>query len=237
MYEGFWGLWVGALKGDDTLVSTAVFEWDWDAEFSPDESGYDKMRYLTTLEPDNPANRDAVSEQDFVAIYTDTATAYAGLDDMDQRPHRPLGILVKQKSYAWSYAYAEDFVLFDFDIWNISDEPLNAVYLGFEVFPRIYHKDITVEGKHGDLQEIMGFLRDNVVTYDACSFVDTLNIAWHAQHESNRFPTWPESATLKRMITSTSHITGGTSSGGRIAGGPSHGRCFAIWEREIWVHR
>jgi len=196
IYEGFWGLWVGAIKETDTLVSTAVFGRNYDLEFAPDQSGLDRMRYRTTLDPDNPDNRDAVSEQDFIAMYTDTLTSYAELDAMDQRPHRPLDIRVKQSSYAWSYGYAEDFILFEFDIWNIGSEPLDAMYVGFEVLPQVYHKTPYIQG---DQIEITGFLPEYQVRHGSCSFADTLNLAWHAHYDGHFFDPNPEAGPVPHV--------------------------------------
>jgi hypothetical protein len=42
---------------------------------------------------------------------------------------RPLNIKVTQRSYAWSYPYAEDFIIFDYEIENIGIKTLNKVYL------------------------------------------------------------------------------------------------------------
>jgi heme/copper-type cytochrome/quinol oxidase subunit 2 len=72
-----------------------------------------------------------VSEEDFIAVYTDTVT----VSGLAPATHRPMGVEVTQKSYGWSYSYAQDFVLFDFEIKNIGvpgrePRPLDDVWLG-----------------------------------------------------------------------------------------------------------
>ena len=62
-------------------------------------------------------------------MYYDTVTSSLVVPDPnDQREHIPLGIEIEQRSYAWSYEYAEDFVLFDFDITNIGTNNINKVW-------------------------------------------------------------------------------------------------------------
>ena len=56
--------------------------------------------------------------------------AFVQADQRDGRPHIPLNIQVNQTSYAWSYSYAEDFVLFDMSIKNIGNDVLKKLYMG-----------------------------------------------------------------------------------------------------------
>lgn len=76
----------------------------------------------------------AVSDQDFIATYADTLTDDFWLvDDPVDGVHRPLGIRVTQKSYALSQAFAEDFILIDYEIENIASNFLKNVYVGLYV--------------------------------------------------------------------------------------------------------
>ena len=38
----------------------------------------------------------------------------------DGRPHIPIGVEIRQESYSWSFDYAKDFILMDFQITNVS---------------------------------------------------------------------------------------------------------------------
>ena len=125
------GFWIGAVIGRDTLVSTGLDGWRGTMELWPDPEPRGRITYRSLLTGD----KEAISEQDYVAMYTDTVTRlqYVTGDPIDGRPHMPLNIEVTQRSYAWSYAYAEDFVLFDYSIKNIGRQKLNQVYMGFYV--------------------------------------------------------------------------------------------------------
>jgi hypothetical protein len=168
--------WIGAVVGRDTLVSVGADGWHGTMELWPDPEPRGKiiMRSLS-----NPDDVDAVSEQDFIAMYTDTLTDpnYVTQGPLDNRPHIPLGIEITQKSYAWSYSYADDFVLFDYRIKNIGRKELKNVYMGIYV-----DGDVGKEGTYDDAQDdICGFKRE-IPSPQGCGFIDTINIAWIADN-------------------------------------------------------
>ncbi|KPK67371.1 hypothetical protein AMJ82_10745, partial [candidate division TA06 bacterium SM23_40] len=133
----FWGgLWIGSInEAGDTLVSTGCEGWAGPHyEFYPGPlDGIDDWKdvisersiRLTSPHYDTAA----ISEQDFIAYYSDTGTAatwpaYVGPD------HEPLGLEITQRSYAWSYSYSRDFIIFDFWLKNIGGDTLRALYMG-----------------------------------------------------------------------------------------------------------
>ncbi|MBM3329024.1 MAG: hypothetical protein FJY67_06065 [Calditrichaeota bacterium] len=73
----------------------------------------------------------AVSEQDFVCSYADTLTeTFFVKDDPIDGPHVPLGIKITQKSYAWTYNYAQNFIIVDWEIENIAGNYLKNLFVG-----------------------------------------------------------------------------------------------------------
>lgn len=68
----------------------------------------------------------AVSHQDYIGWYTDTTPRDSSNDD---RPV-PLGITVRQESYAWNYPFADAFVLLNYMIYNTGTDTLDSVYVG-----------------------------------------------------------------------------------------------------------
>jgi hypothetical protein len=96
----------------------------------------------------------AISEQDFEAIYTDTLVnqPWTGTDEKDG-PHFPLGIQIKQTSYAWSYNYAKDFILIDYEFENIASNFLKNLFVGLYVDADVGQED---EGGHHE-DDICGF--------------------------------------------------------------------------------
>ncbi len=173
--------WIGAVVGIDTLVSVGADGWHSTKELWPDPCDAPKGRMIYRSISENDS--DAISEQDWIATYTDTVTGATHVqpDPFDSRPHTPLGIEVTQRTYGWSYAYAEDFVLFDYSIKNIGSKTLNKVYMGIYV-----DGDVSVgAGGDGYLDDISGFKRA-IPSPLGCGFIDTINIAWLADNDGKQ---------------------------------------------------
>jgi len=192
LYKG--ALWVGAVVGRDTLVSCG-------AEFNSRAlEMYSEFPIFerSTLEPESPAYEDAVSEQDFIAVYSDTFTrdaVYPSFDAIAHRGHKPLGIEVFQYSYQWSHQYAEDFVIMEFIIRNISSDILNDVYLGVYMDsdvhegmgqdPSIPPVPCCAKGYTHGYDDLTGFLYEYPARYGACDFMDTVGVAWTVDNEGD----------------------------------------------------
>jgi len=171
-YLFYGGCWIGAIVDGDTMVSVATDG----ANPGPGETrdaffpGWTEADTIVekSIRLGTPAyDTTAVSEQDFIAVYTDTSRtmAFEGL--------KPMGIKIIQKSYSWSYSYAEDFVIFDFLIQNKSEwafpEPkvFENLYMAIYIDGDCGHK--TTSGYAYD--DITGFMRVNAEG-------DTINLAW-----------------------------------------------------------
>jgi hypothetical protein len=130
LFQG--ALWIGAIVGDDTLVSCGHDGWFHEMEFFPGKAPGDSL-VEKSIAPGRPGyiegDTTAISEQDLIGVYTDTMTT-ADYSDVSPNHTRPIGIEVTQSSYAFSYSYAEDFIIFDYKISNIGKKSLKNVYMG-----------------------------------------------------------------------------------------------------------
>ncbi len=184
LYSG--SLWIGAIVGEDTLVSIGADGWSLVREFYPEVCPGGDMIYRSIY---GPYSADAVSEQDFEAIYFDTLTdpTYVENDPFDGRPHIPLNVKVTQKSYAWSEPELNDFVIMEYVIKNIGTSDLKKAYVGFYV-----DGDVVANGEeetgNGFQDDITGFLRTapSVTAPPECGFIDTVDIAWIADNDGHR---------------------------------------------------
>lgn len=174
------GLYVGAVVGKDTLVSTGVEGWSANTdEFAPDSPPDGYVAYRSIIDPDAPEYDGALSEQDFIAVYFDTLDSLHHSYTSEDAFSRPIGIEVTQSSYAWSYGYAEDFVLFDLKIRNMDWKPLKDVYIGLYV-----DSDVGFGGGYWD--DVCGFLH-TFPSHHGCGFVDTLNLVWTADADGDPY--------------------------------------------------
>ncbi len=174
-YGEILSLWIGAVVGRDTLVSTGNNGWgDLGLEFSPDISPFGDFVERSINDPDPALSTLAVSEQDFICTYTDTLNnAYMpSYDYLDHRPHIPMFIEVTQSSYAWSYEYAEDFVLSDIQLRNFGQKTWNDTYMAL----------FFAGGVSGDNE--VGFRR-TAPSRLGCGYEDTLNLAWAADNDGD----------------------------------------------------
>lgn len=118
----------------DTLVAEGPSAWsvvDFREMFPhyPDERSAIQVR--STL-PNSPFfHPDAVSEEDFIAVYTDTFLSAKGFAFVPPKHQRALGIEVVEKSYQFSLPFAEDIVFFDLVIRNIGKNYIRNFYAGF----------------------------------------------------------------------------------------------------------
>ncbi|PWB72015.1 hypothetical protein C3F09_07115 [candidate division GN15 bacterium] len=176
--------WIGAVVGRDTLVSVGTDDFYGTEEFWPEVKPFGDIR-IESMDPGDPRySPKARSEQDIVTEYTDTLAnpALVARDPTDARNHIPLNIKVTQRTMAWSYSYADDFILFDYGIQNIGRKALKRVYMGIWVDGDVWH--VSRNGPEGWNDDIVGFLR-TFPAPEGCGYIDTVNIAYHADNDGD----------------------------------------------------
>jgi len=181
-------LWIGAVVGTDTLVSTGADGWSRPGnEFHPDEPPAGNIIYRSTTDPAAPQYAGAVSEQDYIAVYRDTCRNCIGVgrDYLDGRYHLPLYLEVTQTSYAWSLPHAEDYVLVDYSIKNIGVQTLDQLYVGLYADCDIH--DLAIQGGSGAQDDISGLWSGtHPVTCGAgCEVPVELDVAWSADNDGD----------------------------------------------------
>ncbi|HWR83074.1 MAG TPA: hypothetical protein VN285_07215, partial [Candidatus Deferrimicrobium sp.] len=168
--------------GRDTLVSVGADGWSFSREMFADEQDFAVYEKRSIIDPTKPEYQNAISEEDYVFAYFDTNTINVD-EDYFGRPHIPLHMEITQKSYAWSYAYAEDFVLFDYEIRNIGPRPLENVYMGFYVDADVCPGGIPCV-MQGHADDICGFVEKLPVEVQRGDTFDlTVNLAWIADND------------------------------------------------------
>ncbi|MEW5925369.1 MAG: hypothetical protein AB1746_15415, partial [Candidatus Zixiibacteriota bacterium] len=179
-------LWVGAIVGNDTLVSCAGGAGAWDVhEFWPLPYPEGDIKRRSNIDRNSPAYDSSVSQQDFIAVYNDTLVDidYVPYDPYTGRLHLPLRLEVTQSSYAWGYDYAEDFIIVDYKIGNISLRDLKDVYIGLYVDNDIGRPS----NGYYPYDDICGF-KDILRSRYIAGHNDTLNIVWAADNDGDPDP-------------------------------------------------
>ena len=129
LYQG--GLWVGAVSratgqihvstGSSDRVSTLTGK---GFEFTS-ETGSDLIQ-RSTLPESQYFSEGAISHQDFIGLYNDLLPR----DSTEPDRSVPLGLRVRQESYAWNFPFADFFVILNYTIYNASADTLDSLYVG-----------------------------------------------------------------------------------------------------------
>jgi len=194
LYKG--GIWVGGVLDGDTLVSTGCEFNRRSREFHPDYYPFGDIQRRSILNSPSDETDRARSQQDYEAVFFDTlvyGNRFSSFDPIDSRSHKPLNVQVTLKSYAWSYEYADDFVIFECKVKNINDHALEGVYIGLYMDPD-NHEDVrntsatTGEGKPpspGADDDFAGFIKTYPASNSECDFIDTVNTAWSVDNDGD----------------------------------------------------
>jgi len=177
-------IWIGAIVGRDTLVSCGNEDWYRTTEFWPDVKPFGDFVYKS-IDINSPFyDPDAYSEQDILCEYNDTNTApnLVEPDPFNNKPHKPLHVKVNQRSMVWSYSYADDFILFDYQVQNIGEKELKDIYIGIYVDGDAWHTSRM--GPQGWDDDIVGFYRTHPAA-EGSDCVDTVNIAYTADNNGD----------------------------------------------------
>jgi hypothetical protein len=150
------GLWFGGIKNNEIRVTTGAI----DANYKPSgaASGFEfttgfgvpgEVHYSPgdsmierSLLPTSPYyDPNAISHQDLICTYTDS-NSYIPQSGEVIPDHRPLGITVTQRAYAWSQSFADAYVILDFTIRNTSSDVIHEPYVGYWVDTMVGNTDL-----------------------------------------------------------------------------------------------
>jgi hypothetical protein len=171
-------LWIGAIVAGDTLVSAAHDGWQHVYEMFAESYPQGDIEKRSTLPADPHYHPDAISEADYIAVYSDTLTdpAYVAQNPDDGRPHEPLGLQIHQESYSWSQEDYEDFVIIKYTLSNIGSEFLDDVFVGVYMDSDVYH----INNPGGFTDDISGSLTTTDPIWN-----EELLIGWSADNDGD----------------------------------------------------
>lgn len=151
LFDG--GIWIGAFTQNDSLgagrqgpfVTTAAVD---AASVSARGGGFEftNASGSTVIErssrfDSNVFSPDAVSHQDFVMVYSDTSIFLSGGELIPD--HNPIGVEINHQSYAWDLSFANNFIIMNYWIKNISGKYLDSVYIGLWTDAVVRNTNIT----------------------------------------------------------------------------------------------
>jgi hypothetical protein len=209
------GLWVGAVVHKDTLVSMAINgNSGTQAEFFPRKYPEGDFVMRTTRPilrqppnsfcPDVAFSPEARSEEDLIAVYSDTLGQGLGLGGVGGELRPPVGVEIRQESYAWSTEFASDFVLIDLFVRNVRDDTLHQMFFGLFM-------DQDVAGPSGSYDDdISGFIH-SVPSLVGENYLDTVNLAFVMDNDGDPRgsfnPQSPTSAVGLRVVQAPGNLS------------------------------
>jgi hypothetical protein len=138
LFDG--GIWIGAYTANDSLgsgrqgpfVTTAAVD---AASVSARGGGFEftnkpgaKVIESSSLPDSKVYSPNAISHQDFYMEYSDTSRTLSGGEPIPD--HNPIGVYVVNRSYAWNLSFANNFIIMDYWIKNVSGKYLDSIYVG-----------------------------------------------------------------------------------------------------------
>ena len=174
---------IGAVADGDTLVSNT-----WELVF--DSLPFGGFRGSTTDPGKSYYDPEARSDLDLICVYYDTVPSAVGPPDWDARGHVPLGLIIEQRTMAWSGASVDDFVIFEYSIVNMGRADLHHLWVCLDCFAGVGMD--TADG----LDNLTGLVRDAGYT-DVCWIPDTVVVACGYDNLGNPEPSgYPPNAPL-----------------------------------------
>lgn len=180
LFQG--GMWIGAKVDSQAYTTVGCDGWFWIYEMWPDgPAPRGDILERSTRSSASCYSPDAISDQDIIAVYTDTSAdiplSPQQQDPWDNRKHFPLGIKVTQKSYSFEEDGYDKFIIAEYNVKNIGLHLLSDIYFGFYMDTDIMHINENPYGAYGAQDDMTGFLR----VYEG----DTVNIAWAADNNGH----------------------------------------------------
>jgi len=145
------GLWLGGIVDGQVAVSTGAV--DDTRGYATGKSGFEYTANAALLERsslfDSPFfDPRAVSHQDYVATFTDTAIEInTGGGTIPIQNHlTPLGLQVDFQCYNWNFSFANFFLILNYRITNVQSRPVDSVYIGYWIDGVVRNVNITPPG-------------------------------------------------------------------------------------------
>ncbi len=133
----------------------------------------------------------ATAYEQFTTMFSDKCTSQNAIDGWDDTFHTPLGIEIKQTSYAWPYDYAKKFIIVDYTIYNRNKDK-RAVYNLFlgQAFDNSIFNQANAGIYGGRADDICGFIDKWTGYIDPATGVKKtvdLNMVWAADNDGREY--------------------------------------------------
>lgn len=179
LFEG--GIWVGGLI-DGSLVAVSTSAYDAPSGYSTGRGGYEFtaqpgaiLRERSSLFDSPFFTPEAVSHQDYVAVFSDKNLLVPGTNIPISGHTQPLNVEVEMKAFNWNYTFSDFFVILNYTITNQSTSNIDSVYIGLYNNTVVRNINVTPAGSGGAAFYNKG----------GNGFIDTLYMAYCFDHSGD----------------------------------------------------
>lgn len=153
LFEG--GFWIGGLI-DGNLIAVSTSAYDAPQGYATGRGGFEftaepgqTLRERSTL-TDNPNySPQAISHQDYVAVFSDKNLLVPGTTIPISGHTQPMKVKVTQETYNWNYSFSDFFVIVQYTIENESSSRIDSVYFGLWNNTVVRNINVTPAGSGG----------------------------------------------------------------------------------------
>jgi hypothetical protein len=127
------GIWIGAIINGQKVVSSSAA--DASSGYAAGAANFEftplsPITQRSSIQSSPNFSAAAVSHQDLVMRFTDSATVVPGTSTPISGHVLPLRAMIDLEAYSWNYSYADFFVICNYKITNTSNVRWDSVYVG-----------------------------------------------------------------------------------------------------------
>ncbi|MEM6263098.1 MAG: hypothetical protein AAGI38_11365 [Bacteroidota bacterium] len=148
------GLWVGGnIGGANGIVAVSTGAGDDPTGYATGKANFEftsttPIRERSSLFDSPFFDPNAVSHQDFVSTFTDSAIFIrTGTGRVPIQDHlNPMKLEIQMETYNWNFSFSNFFVILNFTLTNVNTVPIDSVYIGYWMNDVVRNVNITPPG-------------------------------------------------------------------------------------------
>ncbi len=171
----------GCVRGQDTLVSN-------NSTYPHEFQSLSHIEEYSNHVDEGNYSPSSVADQEYRTVFVDTLHVPGSTDPIELRPHKPIGLSVTQRTYAWSGGFARSIIIAEWWLKNLSDRPISGGVVGLRVGPAVlwstnWPTDVGLGDGHGFFDNYLGFTQ--TAPGVVAGIPDTLELVWWADNDGD----------------------------------------------------
>lgn len=157
LFEG--GLWVGGVRRGDGSILVSTSALDAPQGYAPGRAGFEftipigspGLQERSSLTDSRFFTPNAVSHQDFIAIFNDVSQTIPGTTIPITGHQFPMNIQVTQETYNWNFSFSDFFVVVNYKLKNIGNATFDSLFVALWNNTVVRNVKVTPAGAGGSV--------------------------------------------------------------------------------------